>query len=72
MELCTGAQDVLQDAKFTEAITEAEALHALMLRFYKSAQINWVSLEEALEMAPAQQKPVHAVSINGPLLDESC
>ena len=72
MELCTGAQDVLQDAKFTEAITKAEALHALMLRFYKAAQINWVSLEEALKMAPAQQKPVHAVSINGPLLDESC
>ena len=41
MELCAGTQDVLQDAKFTEAITEAEALHALMLRFYKSAQINW-------------------------------
>ena len=72
MELCTEAQDVLQDAKFTEAITKAEALHALMLRFYKAAQINWVSLEEALKMAPAQQKPVHAVSINGPLLDESC
>ncbi|MDE0316103.1 MAG: hypothetical protein OXM61_14475 [Candidatus Poribacteria bacterium] len=72
MELYAGAQDVLQDAKFTEAITQAEALQALMLRFYKSAQINWVPLEEALEMAPAQQKPIHAVSVNGPLFDESC
>ena len=72
IELCTGAQDILKDAKFTEAISKAEALHALMLRFYKAAQINWVSLEEALKMTPAQQKPVHAVSINGPLLDESC
>ena len=72
MELCAGAEDVLQDAKFAEAITQAEALQALMLRFYKSAQINWVSLEEALKMAPAQQKPIHAVSISGPLLDESC
>ena len=72
MELYAGAQDVLQDAKFTEAITQEEALQALMLRFYKSAQINWVPLEEALEMAPAQQKPIHAISISGPLFDESC
>ena len=72
MELCAGTQDVLQDAKFTEAITQTKALHTLMLRFYKSAQINWVSLEEALKIAPAEQKPIHAVSISGPLLDESC
>ena len=72
MELYTGVQDVLHDAKFAEAITQAEALHALMLRFYKSARINWVSLEEALEMAPALQKPIHAVSSGGPLADESC
>ena len=72
MELCTGAQDILQGAKFTEAITQEEALHTLMLCFYKSAQINWVSLEEALKMAPAQQKPIHAISISGPLADESC
>ena len=39
MELYAGAQDVLQDAKFTEAITQEEALQALMLRFYKFTQI---------------------------------
>ena len=72
MELCAGAEDVLQDAKFAEAITQEEVLHALMSRFYKSAHINWVSLEEALKMAPAQQKPIHAISISGPLFDESC
>ena len=72
MELCAGVQDVLQDAKFTEAITQEEALQVLMLRFYKSAQINWVSLEEALEMAPVLQKPIHAISSGGPLADESC
>ena len=72
MELCAGAQDVLPDAKFTEAITQEEALQTLMLRFYKSAQINWVSLEEALELAPTLQKPIHAISSGGPLADESC
>lgn len=72
MELCTGAQDVLQDAKFTEEITQEEALNTLMLCFYKSAQINWIPLEEALELAPVLQKPVHAISSGGPLADESC
>ena len=72
MELCTVAQDVLQNAKFTEAITHKEALHTLILCFYKSAQINWVSLEEALELAPVLQKPIHAISSGGPLADEAC
>ena len=72
MELCAGERDVLQDTKFAEAVTQEEALHALMLRFYKSAQINWVPLEEALELAPALQKPIHAISSGGPLADESC
>ena len=72
MELCAGEQDVLQDAKFTEAITQEEALHTLMLCFYKSAQINWVPLEEALELVPVLQKPIHAISSGGPLADESC
>ena len=72
MELCAGVQNVLKDAKFTEAITQEEALHALMSRFYKSAQINWVSLEKALELAPVLQKPIHAISSGGPLADESC
>ena len=72
MELCTGTQDILRDAKFTEAITQAEALHTLMLCFYKFAQINWVSLEKALELAPVLQKPIHVISSGGPLADESC
>ena len=72
MELHAGARDVLQDAKFAEAIPQTEALQALTLRFYKSAQINWVSLEKALELAPVLQKPIHAISSGGPLADESC
>ena len=72
MELCAGEQDVLQDAKFTEAFIRPEASHVLLLRFYKSAQINWVSLEEALELAPVLQKPIHAISSGGALADESC
>ena len=72
IELRAGTQDFLRDVEFAESITQREAERTLILRFYKSQRINWVSLEEALEIAPAQGKPVHAISINGPLADESC
>lgn len=72
MELCAGTQNVLQDAEFTETITQEEAERSLILRFYESQRINWVSLEEALEMTQAQQKPVHVISVDGPLADEAC
>ncbi len=70
MELCTDTQPY--DVKFIASIEQEQAEHALTLRFYKAQQINWVSLEEALKIAPLQQKPIHAISINGPLADESC
>ena len=72
MELCAGTQTAVQALKFTEAITEAAAEHKLACCFYKSQQINWVPLENALEIAQAQQKPIHAIAVNGPLADEAC
>ena len=70
MELRTGTPP--HDVEFTAAITQEEAEHALISCFYKVQHINWVSLEEALEMAPAQQKPIHVATLDGPLFDESC
>ena len=72
MELRAGIEDVVQNTEYIESITQEEAEHKLIRCFYKSQQINWVSLEEALELAPAEQKPIHAISIDGPLADESC
>ena len=72
MELRSEIEDVAQNIEFTESITQEEVEHQLARCFYKSQRINWVSLEEALEEASAQQRPIHAISINGPLLDESC
>ena len=72
MELHAKIQEVPLNIKFAESITQEATERKLILRFYKSQQINWVSLEDALEMAPAQGKPVHVVSIDGPLADESC
>ena len=70
MELSTGTPP--QDAEFDASITQAAAERALSSRFYKFQKINWVSLEEALEMAPAEQKPIHVISVDGPLFDEAC
>ena len=72
MDLRAGVENVVRNTEFVESITQEEVAHKLTLCFYKSQHINWVSLEEALEMAPIQQKPIHAISIDGPLLDESC
>ena len=72
MELRVGIEDVVQNIEFTESIIPEEVEHKLIRCFYKSQRINWVSLEKALEMAPMQQKPIYAISIDGPLFDESC
>ena len=77
MELSTGrpphdAESEALSFKFTASITQEAAERALSSRFYKFQKINWVSLEEALEMAPAEQKPIHVISIDGPLFDEAC
>ena len=72
IELRAGVEDIVQYTQFSEAITLAEAKHALILRFYKSQQINWIPADEALEMAQAQQQPIHVVSTDGPLDDEAC
>ena len=72
IELRTDISSAVRGTEFTVSITEEAAKRALILRFYKSQQINWVSLAEALEIAPAQQKPIHAISIDGPLADEAC
>ena len=72
IELRTETQIVLSETEVVASITQEEAEREMVLRFYKSEQINWVSLEEALEMTQTQQKPVHAISIDGPLADEAC
>ena len=72
MQLRAGARDVTQNIEFSTSITEEEAERVLARRFYKSEQINWVSPYQAVEMAEEQVKLIHAISIDGPLADESC
>ena len=70
IELSAGTYPI--DAEYSESITQEEAEDKLISHYYKFHEINWVSLEDALEMAPLQQKPIHVVSIDGPIFDESC
>jgi len=72
LELSTGIPNNLEDTEFTEFISQEEAQKKLMRCFYKFEKINWVSFEEAIEMAKTQYKPIHVISIDGPLKDESC
>ena len=72
MELCAGTRDLLENVEFAATIPQGTAERALAQRFYKSQQIDWVAPDQALEMAQAQQKPIHVISIDGPLMDESC
>lgn len=70
MELLTGEQN--DHPEFAVSITQEAAKHKLIRQFYKSQQINWVTMDEALEIAQTLRKPIHVVSVNGPLDDESC
>lgn len=72
IELRAGPEDLLGNVKFTESITQEAAEDVLIQSFYKSQQINWVPPDQVLQMVQAQQKPIHVISIDGPLTDESC
>ena len=72
MELRAGNQELLRSIKFTESIPQEAAKRVLIQKFYKSQQIDWVPAAQVLALAEAQQKPIHAISVDGPLVDESC
>ncbi len=70
IELCAGKQP--DDVEFAMSITQEAAERSLILCFYKSEKINWVLPDQAAEIAEKQINLIHVISINGPLVDESC
>ena len=54
------------------AITEEEADTKFQEALYKFAEIEWTPIEEAVELAKASNRPIHAVLLFGVLDDESC
>ena len=72
MQLRAGARAVARNIEFSTSTTEEAAERVLAGRFYKSEQINWISAYQAVEIAAAEAKLIHVISIDGPLADESC
>ncbi|MDE0481611.1 MAG: hypothetical protein OXI67_03425 [Candidatus Poribacteria bacterium] len=70
IQLCAGLYPT--DVEYKTSITQEQAERTLISHYYMFHKINWVSLVEAFELAPVQQKPIHVVSLDGPLFDESC
>lgn len=57
---------------YNQSIPQEEAESILISHYYRFHRINWKTLEEAVELAPILRKPIHVVSLDGPLFDESC
>lgn len=72
MELTSKVTGNMPEMKWETAITEKAARRCLALKFYKFAEIEWTLVEEAIERAQVENRPVHAIVLFGMLDDESC
>ena len=72
MELSTLSGTPGREIAWETAITEEEARKKLATAFYKFAKIEWVPIEDAVELAQATHRPIHALVLFGALDDESC
>ena len=68
----TAGEAVSQKSTYTEEISMEEARLGLARQFYPGQFIEWVKLEEAVEMARLFDRPIHVVSADGTFMDESC
>ena len=72
MELCSLSETQPKSMAWEAAITEEEADKKFQNALYKFAEIEWTPIEEAVELAKALKRPIHAVLLFGVLDDESC
>ena len=72
MELLAADESDQNEIVWDTAITVEEARRALELKFYKFAEIDWVPIDRAVELAKAEDRPIHAILVWGCLNDESC
>ena len=68
----TAGEDVTKEITFLSAIPMEEAQLTLAKQFYKAQEIEWVSLDKAVEKAKSLDRPIHVVSADGTFMDESC
>ena len=72
MELLAADETDQDEIAWNISITVEEARRSLELKFYKFAEIDWVPIERAVELASTARRPIHAVLVWGCLDDESC
>ena len=72
MELLATDETDPNEIAWDAAITTGEARRMLALKFYKFAEIDWLSIDEAVVQAKATHRPIHAILVWGCLDDESC
>ena len=72
MELCSLSETQPKSIDWETAITEEEVGQKFQHAFYKFAEIEWTPIEDAVELAKASNRPIHAVLLFGVLDDESC
>ncbi len=72
MELSTLSSTPVREIAWETAITEEEVRKKLANAFYKFAKIEWVPIEDAVELADGTNRPIHALVLFGALDDESC
>jgi hypothetical protein len=72
MELLGGEESLVKSPEWTKSISDDAAWNRIEKEFYPFRQIEWVAFEQALAAARETGKPLHVVSVDGTLCDESC
>jgi hypothetical protein len=72
MELLGGNPAVADGQRWTASISDETAWDQIEKELYGFRKVEWVAFDEALEAARRSGKPLHVVSIDGTLCDESC
>ena len=72
MELGSVSESQPELMAWETAITAKEADRRFQTALYKFAEIEWTPIEDAVELAKASNRPIHAVLLFGVLDDESC
>ena len=72
MELHSLSETQPESLTWAAAITTEEAGKKFQEALYKFAEIEWTPIEDAVDLAKASNRPIHAVLLFGVLDDESC
>ena len=72
MELLTMDETDQDEIAWNISITAEKARRSLELKFYKFAEIDWMPIDRTVELAKAENRPIHTILVWGCLDDESC